>query len=63
MFNIIENYLEDIYCKEKKQSHAAFLFSGKKLIAVGYNQYNRHSLNGKYITSLHAEVDCLLKVF
>lgn len=63
MLRLIDNYIEKTYSKEKKQSHAAFLFSGKKLLSVGYNDYNRHFLQGERISSLHAEMDCLNKFF
>jgi len=52
-------FLLNYYSKEKKQSHVAFLLSGKKIISIGCNDYNHHSLNGKRISSLHAEIKCL----
>lgn len=63
MFSVIEKYIDKVYCEEKKQSHAAFLFSGKKIVSVGLNQYNRQSFRGKYVSSVHAEMNCLVKVF
>lgn len=58
MLEIFPKFL-DFYSKEKKQSHVAFLLSGKKIISIGCNDYNHHSLNGKRISSLHAEIKCL----
>lgn len=60
--SMINSYLECAYYDEKKQSHIAFLMSGRKLISVGYNDYDRQSLNGHRVSSVHAEVDCLLKL-
>lgn len=51
------------YSKEKKQSHVAFLLSGKKVLSIGLNDYYHQSLNGKRISSLHAEINCLRKYF
>lgn len=60
--NIINSYLEDAYCENKKQSHIAFLLNGKKLVSVGYNDYDRQSLDGQRVSSVHAEVACLYKL-
>lgn len=56
---ILSSYNVSAYDSEKKQSHVAFLLNGKKVVAVGYNQYHRNSFNGCRISSLHAEIDCI----
>ena len=60
--NIISLYREKTYSKDKKQSHAAFLMNGKKLVSVGYNQFGRYSFGGSRVSSLHAEMDCIRQI-
>lgn len=48
--------------KKEKSCHIAVLFKNKSMIYVGHNQMNRQFYNGKMITSLHAEIDCIRKI-
>lgn len=57
---------DECYKPHKGSMHGAFLFMGKKLIANGYNKYDRTSarVDGTSVInrSLHAEIDVLSKV-
>jgi len=65
-FDRIQNF---DYCVEKaiehnksfKSCHVAFLIRSNKIISYGYNRMDRNCYNGKFVTSVHAEVDCLRK--
>jgi deoxycytidylate deaminase len=52
-------------CLEKKSinryNHIACLARGKKIIHIAQNDYNRQLSDGKVITSLHAEINCVKK--
>lgn len=41
--------------------HIAYLVKGKRIITYSRNHYNRQYVNGKVMTSLHAEIGCMLK--
>lgn len=47
---------------DNKACHMALLMSGNnKVISFGFNQMDRQCFRGKYVSSVHAEIDCLRK--
>lgn len=62
---IVNLFLEDaLDCnKNEKSCHMAILMNGKnKIYSHGFNQMDRHYFQGKCVTSLHAEVNCLSRI-
>lgn len=44
---------------DQRYVHVAFLIKGKKIIHFSMNNYNRQYVDGKFTTSLHAEIGCV----
>jgi deoxycytidylate deaminase len=59
---IVNKYKQHALKTNSRSCHIAFLLKGKKILHFGLNQMNRNYYEGKSITSLHAEIDCLRKL-
>lgn len=60
LINILKPYVQMSNMENHK--HAAMLFSGGKPLSIGFN-HDRNITKKRFVTSYHAEVDCLSKFF
>jgi deoxycytidylate deaminase len=59
IINILRSMCMNATCR---YSHVACIVKGKKLVSYSRNDYSRQCFNGKYISSLHAEIACMRNI-
>jgi hypothetical protein len=60
LINTLKPYVQ--LSNMENHKHAAMLFSGGKPLSIGFN-HDRNITKKRFVTSYHAEVDCLSKFF
>lgn len=60
--DIIDTLIKEAYKSECTSKHAAVLLYNNKVVSIGYNRHVCHEKDFQKRWTIHAEVDCLVKL-
>lgn len=60
--DIIELLIKEAYKSECSYKHSALLLYNNKIVSIGYNRHVSHDRDIQKRWTIHAEVDCLVKL-